>query len=84
MCMSICITLLSLVSLFLSISLFVGLCLYVLIHLSTIAYDPIGVLCGGVVRVSDFFVQSQTPNLKVGGSIPDATTFANLDFHHGV
>ena len=30
-----------------------------------------GVLCGGVVRVSDFFL-GRNPNQKVGGSIPRA------------
>ena len=39
-----------------------------------------GVLFDGVVRVSDFF-QSQTPNLKVNGSVANAITSANLDFH---
>ena len=43
-----------------------------------------GVLRGRLVMVFDFFFQSQTPNLKIGGSIPHAITSANLDFHHCV
>ena len=43
-------------------------------------YGTCGVLCGGVIRVSDLFPRSRTPNLKVGGSNPHAITSANLDF----
>ena len=44
-------------------------------------YGAYGVLDGGVVRVSDFFFRSWTPNMKVGSSNVHAITSANLDFH---
>ena len=37
----------------------------------------------GAVKMSNYF-QSQTPNLKVGGSIPCAITSTNLDIHRWV
>ena len=42
-----------------------------------------GVLCGGVVRVSDLF-RSRTPNLKVGGFDSPCHYLCQLDFHHCV
>ena len=45
--------------------------------------EQCGVLCSGVVKVSDLF-RSRTPNLNVGGLIPHDITSANLDFHHCV
>ena len=55
----------------------------IMIYMSIIYCYVCGILCGGVVRVSDIFPTSD-PNLKDGGSIPHAITSANLDFHYCV